>query len=122
MKMVVTVLSILFSASAFSFSGDCTTSVKNKITEIDMISDNIANINTTRTPEGGAYRKKVMSCKKSICEIKAVNNEINLKYDPSHYDADVNGYVQYPVINLEDEIQKLITANREYEEIMSVCK
>lgn len=48
-----------------------------------------ANINTTRTPEGGPYRKK-------NCEVKE-SSKILTKYEPNHPDANEDGYVSYPV-------------------------
>ena len=71
---------------------------------IGAISSNIANIKTTRTIEGGPYKRKIVqNCKNGICEI--VNDETSplLKYEPKSPDADKNGYVAYPNINLKQE-------------------
>ena len=70
----------------------------------NVINNNIANIETTRTIEGGYYKRKIVqNCQKGICEI--VNDETPplLKYEPKHPDANKNGYVAYPNINLEQE-------------------
>lgn len=108
----------------------------------DIISQNIANVNTTRTTEGGPYRRKtvVFSEKHSnafqnvllssmgtqgsgvsgngvkVSEIvEDTETEMNMVYDPSHPDADENGYVTYPNVNVITEMTNLIDASRAYE-------
>lgn len=105
---------------------------------MNTISSNIANINTTRTPEGGAYRRKdvifeSMPEVKNFGEILGVNNpradmqrvQVTdiisdrkaplLKYEPDHPDANEDGYVAYPNINLMEEMTNMIQATRSYE-------
>ncbi len=108
---------------------------------INVIASNIANINTTRTPEGGPYRRKDV-----VFEAVPVDNKENsfenqlqletvkvkdivednrppiLKYDPSHPDADKNGYVKMPNINLMEEMVNLINASRSYEANVQVMR
>jgi flagellar basal-body rod protein FlgC len=104
---------------------------------MNTISSNIANINTTRTPEGGAYRRKdivfeAMPDAASFSEVltSAPQKDINrvqvtdiisdrkaplMKYEPDHPDANAEGYVAYPNINLMEEMANQITATRAYE-------
>ena len=105
---------------------------------MNTISSNIANINTTRTPEGGPYRRKdvvfeSMPETKNFGEILGVNSpkaDIQrvqvtdvvsdrkapmLKYQPDHPDANADGYVAYPNINLMEEMTNMIQATRAYE-------
>lgn len=105
---------------------------------MNTISSNMANINTTRTPEGGPYRRKdvvfeAIPDSKSFGDIMSVNdpkadfNRVQvtdvvydkkapiLKYDPSHPDANPEGYVAYPNINLMEEMTNMIQASRSYE-------
>jgi flagellar basal-body rod protein FlgC len=105
---------------------------------IDTISSNMANINTTRTPEGGPYRRKdvVLSAlqdTKSFGDVMGVGDpkadfqrvQVTdvvydqkapiLKYDPSHPDANEEGYVAYPNINIMEEMTNMIQAQRAYE-------
>lgn len=104
---------------------------------MNTISSNIANINTTRTPEGGAYRRKdavfeALPEQKTFGEIlhTEVDRNINrvqvsdiavdrkaplLKYEPNHPDANEEGYVAYPNINLMEEMTNMIQATRAYE-------
>lgn len=106
-------------------------------TRMNTISSNIANINTTRTPEGGPYRRKdvifeAMPEAKSFGEILTTQPQKDvarvqvsdvlvdrkapiLKYEPDHPDADENGYVAYPNINLMEEMANMIMASRAYE-------
>lgn len=101
------------------------------------ISSNIANAQTTRTPEGGPYRKKEVvfgsePARESFGEILegemgekiqtvqateviSSNRPPILKYEPNHPDAGPNGYVAYPNINVMEEMADMISASRAYE-------
>ena len=105
----------------------------------DVISQNIANANTTRTAEGGVYvRKNVVLTEKVTFDdsfgavlnravggasngvkvtaiTKDTDTDMNIVYDPSHPDADENGYVTYPNVNVVTEMVDLIDATRSYE-------
>ena len=102
---------------------------------IDTISSNIANVNTTRTVDGEAYRKKIAVFKENLVSeinkdtgrvekssrgVKAaeiINDESPFKrvYDPNHPDSDEEGYVNYPNVNVLNEMVDLIAASRAYE-------
>jgi flagellar basal-body rod protein FlgC len=107
-------------------------------TRLNTISSNIANINTTRTPQGGPYQKKsvvfqsipdsknfgeILSLSDPQSKIERVqvvdiisdNKAPILKYEPNHPDANAEGYVAYPNINLMDEMTNMIQATRAYE-------
>ena len=104
---------------------------------MNTISSNIANINTTRTPEGGAYRRKdvvfesmpegksfgdilTSSPQKDIARVQ-VTDVISdtkaplMKYEPDSPDSNEDGYVAYPNINLMEEMANMIQATRAYE-------
>lgn len=112
---------------------------------MNTISSNIANINTTHTPEGGAYRRKdvvfeAMPDAKSFGDILTttdprahmdrvqVTDVISdrkaplMKYDPDHPDANPDGYVAYPNINLMEEMTNMIQASRAYEANVSTLQ
>lgn len=107
---------------------------------MDVISENVANANTTRTEDGTPYRRKVVvfeekgtqtpfhkvlgnitASKYSGQGVKVANlthdyeNEMKMVYDPAHPDADENGYVTYPNVNIVTEMTDLIDASRAYE-------
>lgn len=101
---------------------------------MDLISNNIANANTTRTKEGGPYTRKVPVFMEVIEEyinaegrmvarpagvkvirIKTDEKPPRLVYDPTHPDANEDGYVLYPDINPVVEMVNLISASRSYE-------
>ena len=106
-------------------------------TNINVISMNLANAKTTRTVMGGPYRRKtaVMAATDvddpfSKAMDSALNREIKgvrvlgiaqdrrpLKrvYEPGHPDANAEGYVMYPDINVVEEMANLMTAQRNYE-------
>jgi hypothetical protein len=70
---------------------------------LTLIASNLANLNTTRTPDGGTYKPfKIISCANGNCITERIDTPI-LKYLPNHPDADKNGYVAYPLINQQLE-------------------
>lgn len=110
---------------------------------MDVISNNIANASTTRTPEGGPFRRQmvVLGSRPSfasalqqasgqaaandpfarvgagvrVVQIVQDQRPFKLKYDPTHPDADANGYVQLPNVETVTEMVDLISASRAYE-------
>jgi flagellar basal-body rod protein FlgC len=104
---------------------------------MESISSNIANAQTTRTAEGGPYRKKEVvfgsePARDSFADIlegeidekaqavhvtEVVNSDKPpvLKYEPNHPDANQDGYVAYPDINVMQEMANMIEAQRAYE-------
>lgn len=103
--------------------------------KMDTISTNIANVNTTRTEEGGPYIRKEVLFQENLVNMKnklsgknekkslgvvvtgIAENSEDLKhiYDPSHPDADEEGYVLMPNVNMVDEMIALINTQRSYE-------
>ena len=96
---------------------------------IDTIANNIANINTTRTPQGGPFRRQmaIFSAEPlesapiedgrgvDVPEIVPDMSPFKTVYDPGHPDADENGYVMLPNINVAMEMVDLVSASRSYE-------
>ncbi len=93
---------------------------------MDLIADNLANANTTRTPDGQPYRRKVaifqpitptprMPGGVRVAQIAADSTPPRIVYEPGHPDADANGYVAYPNVDIVHEMVDLITASRAYE-------
>ena len=93
---------------------------------LDVISSNIANSRTTRTEDGGAYVRKIAifsenyDKKLGLLGVKTTKVEedkspLKREYDPSHPDADDEGYVEYPNVDLLVEMSDLISASRVYE-------
>ena len=113
---------------------------------MEVHSSNIANINATRTPEGGPYRRKeVIFEAKPVnetfqealtsasltadsqtavgCEVVSVVEDPSpflKKFDPNHPDAGPDGYVQFPNINVVSEMVDIQEASRAYEANISV--
>ena len=110
----------------------------------DVISNNIANASTTRTPEGGAFKKAMVVLEPVASEhptwrmpfvndgqdngpgkgvrVKSITKDTSqgrMVYDPSHPDAIKSGpnagYVEYPNVNIVNEMVDLISASRAYE-------
>ena len=109
---------------------------------MDVISNNIANVNTTRTAAGGAYHRQyvVFEPRKANTQnfaqmlsgemtqsgpqagdgVRAVGIESDntlgsLVYDPGHPDANAQGYVEHSNVNIVTEMVDMITASRAYE-------
>jgi len=93
---------------------------------MDTISSNIANVNTTRGKDGEAYTRKIAVFKKNLDNelglngVKAVaivddKTPLEEVYDPTHPDADENGYVTMPNVDILTEMADMIVASRSYE-------
>lgn len=106
---------------------------------MNVIAENLANINTTRTVEGGPYRRKdvVFSSVQTPTpgsfqaelekratqtpggvRLAAIIEDPRppvIRFDPNHPDADENGYVQLPNVNIVEEMVNMISATRAYE-------
>ncbi len=104
---------------------------------MDVIANNIANINTTRTAAGGPYKrqqvifqarlKEILSNLSLSTETQTPGNGVRvaaiaedsslplLVYDPQHPDANSDGYVAMPNINVAYEMTDMISATRAYE-------
>lgn len=98
---------------------------------IDVISDNIANANTTHGPGGGAYRRKVVSFEPILQKVEGSSvsgggvrvssvatdfvTPLEHIFEPGHPDADADGMVAYPNVNSVREMADLMTAIRAYE-------
>ena len=108
---------------------------------MDTIAENVANANTTRTKDGTPYVRKIVTFAAKGVErsnsfhkvlkgasaayvgqgvkvngiYEDTESEQHMVYDPSHPDADENGYVTYPNVNIVTEMTNLIDASRAYE-------
>ncbi len=105
---------------------------------MDVISRNIANVNTTRTAEGTPYRRQVVVFREGesstpfseylsdasrriigagvkVTGIKEDKTPFKSVYDPGHPDADENGYVKMPNVDIMTEMVNMISASRAYE-------
>jgi len=93
---------------------------------MDLISGNIANVETTRTPDGGPFRRQLAVFMENedqngilhgvkVSDIVDDDSELRKEYRPGHPDADADGYVSYPNINVVMEMVDLIAASRAYE-------
>ena len=119
MKMIFAAVFLLGALKAMALD-DCAL-MKNKEMEMDVISSNIENVNTTHTPEGGPYKCKRVVCNDSMCAIISYKDTI-IKHLPGHPDADKNGDVKFPLINMADEMKALIDARSVFEQAARNCR
>lgn len=93
---------------------------------MDTITSNITNATTTRGEDGKPYVRKIAVFQENLDEAKGLNgvkavgiveDESPLKevYDPTHPDANEEGYVTMPNVNLLNEMADMIAASRSYE-------
>jgi len=105
---------------------------------MDTIAENIANVNTTRTAEGGPFQRRTVifeqipregpfhrvfgdrlsSYQGEGVRVSHVLNDPSpghLVFDPTHPDADETGYVRMPNVNIVEEMVNMISASRSYE-------
>lgn len=96
-------------------------------TRLDTIAKNIANVSTTRTDKGGPYRRQevLLSARSDndrysgggveVASIVESNDPAKIVYDPGHPDANSEGMVAMPNVNIMDEMVDMISATRAYE-------
>jgi flagellar basal-body rod protein FlgC len=122
----------LFSALSVSASG-----MAAQRTRAELLTENLANAETTRTPEGGPYRRKdavfsTISTQSdfhsmfasqldtepqgvAVSDVVVDQSAPVLRYLPGHPDADANGYVGFPRINPAEDMVDLMSTSRNYE-------
>jgi flagellar basal-body rod protein FlgC len=122
----------LFSTLSISSSG-----MQAQRTRAELLVENIANAETTRTPGGGPYRRKDAVFTSSevsspfasmysnelagsstgvgVSEIKVDDRTPDMRYLPGHPDADANGYVAFPKVNAAEEVVDLMGASRGFQ-------
>lgn len=113
-------------------------------TRLNIIAMNLANANTTKTEDGTPYRRKTSifqtvpinkdfenELKNSmdneifgveVSRIAPVPGDMKKVFDPSHPDADEDGYLHLPNVNLVEEMVQMLNANRSYEANAAVIK
>jgi flagellar basal-body rod protein FlgC len=106
-------------------------------TRMNVASSNLANVSTTRAPDGGPYKRKDVVLESaplgpnlagheaggfgeavrgvSVANVVEDTTAPRLEHDPGHPDADARGYVAYPNVNVVEEMVDMITASRAYE-------
>ena len=106
---------------------------------LNVIASNLANQNTTRTPEGGPYQRRDVvfqatppapgektvggpstnpgnrTMSVQVVEVITDPSPPVMKYQPDHPDANADGYVAYPNINTFEEMVNMLSATRSYE-------
>ena len=113
---------------------------------MDTIAGNLANVNTTRTPDGGPYIRRVPVFQERLLEstghqdnrlakgwfgfysasgVRVVDigtdaTPPRLAYQPDHPDANADGYVAYPNVNVVREMADMMVASRAYEANLTV--
>lgn len=109
--------------------------------KLEIISQNIANANVTRTAEGGPYKRKEVvfeSVMNDAIRSKDGSNQSTMMVkvgrvdtddtegekiqDPDHPDADANGYVTMPNVNIQEEMVDMILTSRSYEANLAAIK
>jgi flagellar basal-body rod protein FlgC len=107
-------------------------------TRLDIVAQNIANAQTTRTANGGPYQRQIVSFETElvrhgvgsgpalqtvkVATVQADKTPGQQVYNPQHPDAGPDGLVTMPNVNLSYEMVDLITASRAYEANLSVVK
>ena len=114
----------LFSALDISASG-----LYAERTRMNVIANNLANANSTRTPEGGPFKRQLVVLRGAeaadpnnlqglgvtVTGVVDDTTPFPLVYDPGHPDANADGYVAMPNVNVVEEMVDMITALRAYE-------
>ncbi|HZT21367.1 MAG TPA: flagellar basal body rod protein FlgC [Verrucomicrobiae bacterium] len=105
-------------------------------TRLNVIAENIANANTTRGPDGQPYRRQVVvfetalqqamnGAQAPVLKVAGIEKDprpFQTVYDPGNPDADANGMVALPNVNVQEEMADLIAASRAFEANLAVVK
>lgn len=108
-------------------------------TRLDIISQNIANAQTTHGPDGKPYQRQVVVFESALqqatggdgqtqtptLKVASIQKDTRAPlqvYDPGHPDADANGMVAMPNINIHEEMADMISASRSFEANLAVVK
>ena len=105
-------------------------------TRLDIVAQNIANAQTTRTPNGGPYQRQIVSFESElvrrvggasvqgvkVASVSADRSPGQQVFNPQHPDAGADGLVTMPNVNLSYEMVDLITASRAYEANLTIVK
>jgi len=101
---------------------------------INIIANNLANALTTRTARGGAFRRQMAILRGNqirpttdparfgvkVTRVVSDPSPLRNVYDPGHPDADADGYVEYPNVDLSVEMVNLVSAQRAYDANVAV--
>lgn len=120
--------------SSLDISGSGMTAQKYRM---NIVAQNLANANTTRTAEGGPYRRKLvvltevggqssfasalnsasgeMAGGVKVTEVVDDTDDFKMEYDPTHPDADENGYVSLSNVDTMEEMVDMMSASRMFE-------
>ncbi len=108
-------------------------------TRLDVISQNIANVNTAHGIDGKPYQRQVVVFESALQQAINSDGSVNMKplqvakiekdarppiqiYDPGNPDANAGGMVSMPNIDIQEEMADLISASRSYEANLAVVK
>lgn len=104
MKLIGCIFAILVSVSTSANTSKECLELKSEQIRLGLIGSNLANANSTRTPEGGPYRPYIVkSCSNGGCDAYQKDRAPIMKYLPGHPDANENGYVAFPNIDQKSE-------------------
>jgi len=129
-------------SDVFSVNGSA---MNAQMLRMEIIGTNIANVNTTRTPEGGPYRRREVLFESSpvnsdgfagalgrasgtvgvgvrVSRVIEDSSPLMLRFEPQHPDAGADGYVRYPNVNVVAEMVNLVEASRSYDANISVIQ
>ena len=108
-------------------------------TRLDVISENIANANTTHGPDGKPYQRQVVVFESALQQAMSSDGSVQMPpvqvariekddsppikvYEPGNPDADASGMVSTPNINVSEEMADMISASRTFEANLAVIK
>ena len=95
---------------------------------MEVIAKNLANAEVTRTPEGGAFKREIAelgidpATGQAAFRVAQDPRPGRLVYDPSHPDANPQGFVEYPNVDVNTELVDLMVARRVFEANASVFR
>ncbi len=118
-------------------AGSAASALQAEKVRMEVISQNIANANTTRTDKGGPYQRQVVrfetimanqfdptsaKAEVRVAGIETDNRPFKMMHQPGHPDADAEGMVKFPNVNVHEEMADLIASSRAMEANLSIIR
>ena len=93
----------------------CAAGLSAQRTRMEVVASNLANSRTTRTPEGGPYKREVAVSGAGGTQVVEDTRPGRLVYDPGHPHANADGFVEYPNVDINSELVDMMIARRVHE-------
>ena len=111
----------LLTATSVQAADDSCPILERLAVQMDVVSSNIANAESTSIPEGGPYKRKSAYCDEAGCRITEAA-EFRSLHLPGHPDADASGNVAFPRVDVVSEMAHMVGLQSAYDQAAKICR